>query len=55
VPVIADMQKEYIEAIASGDEWHARWIAIRGHLLVIPNWLYALVVGKLAALLRCGS
>jgi hypothetical protein len=54
-PVIADMQKEYIEAIAALDERHARWIAIRGHLLVIPNWFFALVVGKLAALLRRGS
>lgn len=54
-PVIADMQEEYIEAIAAGHEWHARWIAVRGHLLVIPNWLYAVIVGKLAALLRRGS
>jgi hypothetical protein len=54
-PVIADMQEEYIEAIAAGHEGHALWIAIRGHLLVFPNWLYALIVGKLAALLRRGS
>jgi hypothetical protein len=40
VPVIADMQHEYVEAIAAGDKWHARWIAVRGHLLVLPGWLY---------------
>lgn len=53
-PVIADMQQEYIEAVAARHEWHARWIAIRGHLLVIPGWIYALVTGKLVALLRGG-
>jgi hypothetical protein len=49
------MQEEYVEAIAAGDEAHARWIAARGHLLVVPNWLYAFIAGKLAALLRRGS
>jgi ferric-dicitrate binding protein FerR (iron transport regulator) len=39
-PAIADMQEEYVEAVAKGDERHAQWIAIRGHLLVIPGWLY---------------
>ena len=54
-PVIADMQREYIDAIAAGRERQARWIAIRVYLLIIPNWLYAFVAGKLAALLRRGS
>lgn len=54
-PVIADMQQEYIEAIAAGRERRAQWIAIRGHLLVFPNWLYALIAGQLAALLRRGG
>lgn len=52
--VIADMQTEYIQAIAVRDEWRARWIQTRGWLLVIPGWLYALVAGKLAAFLRSG-
>lgn len=54
-PAIADMQQEYIDALAAGYVRHARWIAVRGHLLVFPNWLYGLVAGKLAALLRRGS
>jgi hypothetical protein len=37
------MQTEYCDALAAGDVWHARWIAIRGHLLVLPGWLYGLV------------
>ena len=51
-PAIADMQHEYIEALAAGRLWQARWIAIRGYLLVIPGWLYALVAGKLGELSR---
>jgi hypothetical protein len=54
-PVIADMQHEYIDALAAGHVWHARYIAIRGHLIVIPGWIYAFIAGKLAALLRRGS
>ena len=53
-PTIADMQDEYVDAVASDHRWHARWIAVRGHLLVIPGWIYALIAGKLAALLRQG-
>jgi hypothetical protein len=33
-PIIADMQEEYCLAISKGDLWHARWIALRGHLQV---------------------
>jgi hypothetical protein len=51
-PVIADMQEEYIVATKAGDPWHARWIILRGHLLVVPGWLYAFVGGRLAALWR---
>jgi hypothetical protein len=54
-PVIADMQSEYIEALSQGRVWHARWIVFRGHLLVVPGWLYALVTGKLGELLRRGG
>jgi hypothetical protein len=54
-PVIADMQQEYVDAIAAGDEWRALWIAVRGHLLIVPGWIYALIAGKLLApLLRRG-
>jgi hypothetical protein len=54
-PTIADMQEEYIEAASRGHKWHARWITLRGHLLVIPGWGYALVFGKLRELLRGGG
>lgn len=50
-PVIADMQEESIQDILAGRKWHARWISVRGWLLVIPGWLYAFVTGKLAGLL----
>lgn len=40
-PVIADMQEEYFQEISATRFWHARWIAIRGHLLILPGWLYA--------------
>lgn len=53
-PVIADMQQEYLEAVAAGHERHAQLIALRVYLLIIPGWLYGLVAGKLAALLRRG-
>ena len=49
-PTIADMQLEYIEALNAGHVWHARWIALRGHMLVIPGWVYALLAGRLHAL-----
>jgi hypothetical protein len=42
-PAIAEMQAEYFEALAAGHRAHARWIAIRGHFLLIPGWLYGLV------------
>jgi hypothetical protein len=31
-PMIADMRHEYIEALAAGEKWHARWIHTRGVL-----------------------
>lgn len=46
-PTIADMQDEYIDALAASDLWHARWIVARGHLLVIPGCVYAFLAGKL--------
>lgn len=54
-PVIADMQYEYIKAIAKENYWLASWITVRGHLLVIPGWVEALLVGTLKRWLgRCG-
>jgi len=46
-PVIADMQFEYADALKKGHTRHARWIVIRGHLLIVPGWVYALVGGWL--------
>lgn len=40
-PIIRDMQVEYCDELAAGHIRHARWIAVRGHLLVLPNWSYA--------------
>ena len=42
-PAIAEMQAECFEALAAGHSGHARWIAIRGHFLLVPGWLYGLV------------
>lgn len=46
-PVIADMQQEYLEATVAGRAWRARWVAVRGHLLIVPGGAYALVSGAL--------
>jgi hypothetical protein len=43
-PVIADMRVEYCDALAAGNIWHARWIAARVYLLVIPGYLYGCAV-----------
>jgi hypothetical protein len=42
-PVIADMHVEYCEALAAGHLRHARWIAARAYLLVIPGYLYGFI------------
>ena len=39
-PVIRDMQVEYFHELACGRIWNARWIAVCGHLRVIPGWVY---------------
>jgi hypothetical protein len=54
LPAIADIQHEHTEALEAGRLWHARWIALSGHLLVIPGWIYALLAERLGALLRRG-
>jgi hypothetical protein len=53
-PIIADMQEEYIDCIAHGREWKARWVAVRGHFLVVPSWIYALL-SRVAKRLLSGS
>jgi len=50
-PIICDMQVEYCDELAAGHIGHARWIAIRGHLLVLPNWAYAWIARTLKAVL----
>jgi len=42
-PVIVDMRVEYCDALALGHLSHARWIAARVYLLVIPGYLYGCV------------
>lgn len=54
-PTIADMQKEYIECLAKGDVWRARWIAVRGHILVIPGWMYALAARAVMKIFNAGT
>lgn len=51
VPTIADMQFEYCDSLAAGRLWHARWIAIRGHLLVLPGCAYGLLARAVSRLL----
>lgn len=53
-PHVADMHEEYFACLAKKDERGARWALIRGHLYVIPSWLWsqlgqllARVLGKL--------
>jgi hypothetical protein len=36
-PVIADTQNEWLEAKASRRYWRARWIALRGYVLLVEN------------------
>jgi hypothetical protein len=40
---IAEMQAEYIEELAQGHIWQARWVAVRGHCLVVWPFFCALV------------
>jgi len=49
-PAIADMQHEYCQAVHAGDDWHARWIAIRGHMLVLRPWLWAALTRALKSM-----
>ena len=44
-PTIADMHEEYYQQLNAGNQRHARWIAIRGHILVVK----VLVKGTLEA------
>lgn len=42
---ISEMQAEYFEALAAGQPRRARWIVLRGYLLVIQSSLHALLPG----------
>jgi len=48
-PVIADMQVQYIDAVAAGRKWAARWIVVRQHLCIFVswNWLYAFLIREI--------
>ena len=32
------MHEEYYQELKAGNQGHARWIAIRGHMLVVKYW-----------------
>lgn len=51
VPHVADMHDEYFVCLAKGDEAGARWAVIRGHLYVIPSWVWSLLGQVLARVL----
>lgn len=51
VPHVADMHEEYFACLAKGDERGARWAVIRGHLYVIPSWVWSLIGQLLARVL----
>jgi len=54
-PVIADMQFEYTNALASGRTRNAKWIAVWGHLLAVWNCIYALLTSGVMNLLGKGG
>jgi hypothetical protein len=39
-PTIADMHHEYFQCLANKDKRGARWAVIRGHMYVIPSWVW---------------
>lgn len=54
-PAISEWQQEYVEAVASGNMPHARWVKFRGYFLVIPPWLYGLIGRAVAGLISTPS
>jgi len=36
-PVVADVQQEWIEAVAAGRKWHAAWVRVRGYLTLLQH------------------
>jgi hypothetical protein len=48
-PVIDDMQFEYIEALAAGRLWKARWVCIRGRSAF---WTTVVVHASTSAVLK---
>lgn len=51
-PVITDLQNEYFEELAAGRMWRARWAVVRGYILLVPGWMYGLILGALSRKLR---
>lgn len=51
VPHIADMHEEYFSCLSKEDWVGARWAVIRGHLYVIPSWVWSLLGQLLARVL----
>lgn len=43
-PAITEMQAEHYEALGAGNRREARWVVVRGHILVLPTFLYGLIV-----------
>jgi hypothetical protein len=56
-PAISDMQEQYVQAIAAGKKWEARWIVVRQHLgiFVSWNWLYAFILREVIRFLSRGG
>jgi hypothetical protein len=50
-PAITEMQAEYYEALGAGDRRQARWVVVRGHVLVLPTFLYGLIALGIRSLL----
>ena len=50
-PAITEMQAEHYEALGAGDPRQARWVVVRGHILVLPTFLYGLMAQGIRRLL----
>lgn len=48
---VSEMQAEYIEEVASGNEWKARWVSLRGHVLILWTLVRAALPARVRAFL----
>jgi hypothetical protein len=39
---VSEMQAEYFEELVAGHVWRARWVALRGHLVLVLSVLYSI-------------